>query len=244
MTIENLKLDVDGFDPGRPWQTSTLLEKLGLPLTATIETTPDSGGCFNDGIWTVSCAEYTDIILKRVPHQNGVNRPSDTKLYVELQKQIPGLVSEYALSFPLKIFRLSGPTGTRCKDLIVMRRAMGMQLTQHMFHKSIGMGQDPASWKLQELLEIFSKFGAFMHTIHRVYKERQHGDCQPSNVFYDEQTEQFTLIDVADFGYGPYLAAGGEDDVQHFVDGIKSLSQWYGSSLIADCEKHFRMGYK
>merc|ERR1712072_1131156 len=94
------------------------------------------------------------------------------------------------------------------------------------------------------LLKIFKAFGGHMSTIHRVYRGMQHGDCQPSNVFYDELTGIFTLIDVADFGYGPYMAVGGENDVEHFVDGLKSLTQWYGEELIADCEREFRAGYE
>jgi len=53
----------------------------------------------------------------------------------------------------------------------------------------------------------------------------------------------FTLIDMADFGYGPYMADGGEDDVKHFIDGLSQLSTFYGEDVIAHCEKFFRQGY-
>jgi hypothetical protein len=66
----------------------------------------------------------------------------------------------------------------------------------------------------------------------------QHGDCQPSNVFYDASTGNFTLIDIAGMGHGQ-----GENDVAQFTQGLKMMTQWYGRQFMAQAEKHFRAGY-
>jgi peptidase E len=117
---------------------------------------------------------------------------------------------------------------------------MGMQMTQYMFAKF-------SSGQAAELPSIFQELGKIMKAIHLTYRindrSMQHGDCQPSNVFYDEASGVFTLIDVADFGFGPYLAQGGGDDVQQFIDGLHTLTPWYGKKLIEDCALFFRMGY-
>merc|ERR1719310_1824521 len=94
-----------------------------------------------------------------------------------------------------------------------------------------------------ELCRIFKKFGEFMALIHRVYKGAQHGDCSPSNVFYDHMSDGFTLIDMSDFGHGPYVTEWGHDDVESFVRGIRTLTQWYGAELISEAERHFLEGY-
>jgi hypothetical protein len=237
MTVEELRMDGDIFDPCRPQLRSLLLERLQVPQSSVIEALQDNPGSFNDGVWIVVDSNSTGLVLKLVPHiRQHHARATDTEKFINLQKQCPHIVTEFSLSFPLKIFQLRGPRGNRCKDLIVMRRATGLQLTQHMYHKING-GQPP------QLLQIFSELGTFLHTLHRAYQAMQHGDCQPSNVFYDELTGIFTLIDVADLGYGPYVAEGGENDVEHFIDGLKTLSRWYGEKIVADCERRFRAAY-
>jgi hypothetical protein len=239
MTIEVFALDQIDFDPSRPQLKAKLLENLGLENAVFDKLDSDSSGCFNDGIWTVSDAITTGLVLKLVPHHLS-GRKADREKYKELQQRCPKIMKEFSLTFPLKILQLQEPSGAINKDLIVMRKAMGMQITQHLFIK-FQSGRDA------ELPIIFQEFGKFIKAVHLTYRvnnvSMQHGDCQPSNVFYDEFSRVFTLVDVADFGFGPYLAEGGEDDVQNFVDGLNTLTPWYGKSLIDTCAKHFRMGY-
>eukprot|EP00427_Karlodinium_veneficum_P033154 CAMPEP_0169186248 /NCGR_PEP_ID=MMETSP1016-20121227/2253_1 /TAXON_ID=342587 /ORGANISM="Karlodinium micrum, Strain CCMP2283" /LENGTH=436 /DNA_ID=CAMNT_0009262055 /DNA_START=342 /DNA_END=1652 /DNA_ORIENTATION=+ len=238
MTVEDLSMENSDFNPNDPQLKAQLLNKLGLPNTATIEMLSDNG-TFNDGVWFVSNALHCGLVLKLVPHDHQT-RKTDREKYVELQQRCPRILSELSLTVPVKIFQLSGPDGVRCKDLLVMRQAPGLQITQHLYHK-FHAGQ------VAELLNIFEEFGRFMRLIHQVYRigneSMQHGDCQPSNVLYDEASGIFTLIDVADFGFGPYVAQGGENDVEHFVEGLSSLEVWYGRSLIDDCVARFRAGY-
>jgi hypothetical protein len=238
MTIEDLQMDQCDFDPSRPQLKAKLMEKLGLEKAVIDKLDPDNSGCFNDGIWIVSDAATTGLVLKLVPHQNP-GRKADREKYAEIQQRCPKILTEFSMTFPIMIFQLIEPSGAIKKDLIVMRKAMGMQITQHLFCSFHG-------GRTAELPAIFQDFGKFIKAIHLTYrvngKSMQHGDCQPSNVFYDEVSRVFTLVDVADFGFGPYLAEGGEDDVQHFIDGLHTLTEWYGKALIEDCAKHFRRG--
>jgi hypothetical protein len=238
MSIEKLTVNQATFDPAQPELKAKLLAGLGFAEPVAIQKMDwDEQGAFNEGIWSLSDCFSTGVILKLVPHERA--RPhslTDTEKYTKLQKMIPNILGEFSLSFPVKIFELQSKAGGSCKDLIVMRRAMGLQITQHLYHKFHG-GAIPL------LLDMFKQFGVHMSTIHRVYRDMQHGDCQPSNVFYDDSTGIFTLIDVADFGYGPYMAEGGENDVEHFISGLKQLSQFYGEGLISECVREFRAGY-
>merc|ERR1711865_470545 len=181
--------------------------------------------------------ETHGLVLKLVDNnRRHQTRLTDTEKFINICNRCPNIVSEFSMAFPVKIFQLRAPNGQRAKDVIVMRKASGLQLTHVLYHKYHGN-------ELEELLRIFKEFGSFMATIHRVYQGMQHGDCQPSNVFYDSLNGFFTLIDVADFGYGPFMAEGGDNDVEHFVDGLKTLTRWYGQKFIGDAERSFRSGY-
>jgi len=164
-------------------------------------------------------------------------RATDAERYEKVQNACPHIVKEYSMTFPFKIFKLKGPCGERIKDLIVMRKAPGQQLTYQMYQSIKLGGSVPA------LLDVMKEFGKFLKTIHRVYQDMQHGDCTASNIFYDESSGQFTLVDVADFGWDLKMAQGGDNDVEHFVAGLKFFSQHYGEITMGDCERYFRAGY-
>jgi len=240
MTIEDLTMEGNVFDPFNPQMKSKLLRGLGFPEEgAIIESMEEANaGAFNEGVWTVSNNTTTQrLVLKLVAEtRHRYDCPTDTEGYMRLRGLQPNIVNETSLTFPLKIFQLRCPNGNRSKDLIVMREAAGNQLTSILYYKV-------EENEIDGLMQIFREFGSFMHRIHRAYKGMQHGDCQPSNVFYDIENGIFTLIDCADFGYGPFVAEGGEDDVEHFIVGLKTLLQWYGEQVIASCEREFRQGY-
>lgn len=240
MTMSELPMQTDVFDPSCPILKAHLLQYLGMSRSATIESLQDNSGAFNDGVWVVADVENTGLVLKLVPHKRSpATRKTDAEKYMELSARLPGLATDPSLSFPIQIFMLRGPSGVK-KDLIVMRKAAGLQITQHLYHKFHGGQTD-------ELQTIFKDFGIFLRGVHKTYafngKSMQHGDCQPSNVFYDESSERFTMIDIADFGYGPYIAEGGENDVEHFIAGVRTLRQWYGAAMLESCLREFRKGY-
>lgn len=238
MTVEELRMGSSDFDPLNPQTRLQLLEKLGFAKNSTIELSQDNSGSFNYGVWNLYNSTTHGLCLKLVEStRRHPARLTDSEKCQKLAAMCQRIVNEFTLSFPVKIFELRAPSGARCKhDLIVMRRAAGIQLTQILYHKWHANQRD-------ELLRMFNEFGSFMHTMHRVYKGMQHGDCQPSNVFYDLINGYFTLIDVADMGYGPFVADGGENDVEHFVKGLKTLTKWYSQQFIADAERQFRAGY-
>mmetsp|Transcript_23228 Transcript_23228/g.36329 ORF Transcript_23228/g.36329 Transcript_23228/m.36329 type:complete len:696 (+) Transcript_23228:72-2159(+) len=247
MSIEDFRADASVFDPTDPQLKSQLLKKMGIAGNAAIEKLEDNAGSFNDGVWIVSDSKSDALVLKLVPHHRvREDMKTDTEKYTTLLQRCPNIVSELSFTVPVMVLQLIGVDGARSKDLLVMRKAMGLQITQHLYNKYLAIcsGEDQ---RLAELSNMFWEFGRFMRTIHRVYSvgdtSMQHGDCQPSNVFYDEASGIFTLVDVADFGFGPFLAQGGEDDVEHFIDGLRSLQTWYGKNLIDACASEFRNGY-
>eukprot|EP00427_Karlodinium_veneficum_P031271 CAMPEP_0169192908 /NCGR_PEP_ID=MMETSP1016-20121227/5882_1 /TAXON_ID=342587 /ORGANISM="Karlodinium micrum, Strain CCMP2283" /LENGTH=355 /DNA_ID=CAMNT_0009269313 /DNA_START=9 /DNA_END=1076 /DNA_ORIENTATION=- len=214
LLIEDLLMSRNVFNAHDPRLKAQLLEKLGLPC---------------------------GLVLKLVPHHHE-KRKTDREKYIELLKRCPRIVSDPSITVPIKIFQLSGPDGAKRKDLIVMRQASGMQITQHLYYKFHGGGE-----RIGELLNIFKCFGRFLRDIHQVYriggKSMQHGDCQPSNIFFDDNSGSFTLIDVADFGVGLYLGSGRDDDVERFIAALVSLKVCYSQSLIDACVNEFRAGY-
>jgi len=235
--MEELRLDGYQFDPFNPRTRSLLQARLGFAENSTIEASEDNSGSFNLGVWNVFSKETNGLVLKLVDNNRRHHtRATDAEKFEKFRRQCPNLVGEFSMSFPVYIFQLRAANGQRQKDLIVMRKAPGLQLTHILFHKYHAN-------ELTDLLRIFKEFGSFMATIHRVYQGMQHGDCQPSNVFYDKFNGFFTLIDIADFGYGPFIAEGGENDVEHFISGLKTLARWYGQKVISDAERQFREGY-
>jgi hypothetical protein len=238
MTIEEFSLDQSDFDPSRAQLKAKLLKRLGLENAVFDKLDSDNSGCFNDGIWVVSDATTTGLVLKLVPHKG--KGKTDREKYKDLQRLCPNILTDFSLTFPVKILQLKEPSGAINKDLIVMRKAVGMQITQYMWnHFNRG--------RAAELLCMFHNFGKFLKAIHSTYRDvnrsMQHGNCHPSDVFYDEVSRVFTLVDVADFGFGPHVVGGGEDDVQLFLDSLHTLTPWYGESLIEDFAVFFRTGY-
>merc|ERR1719253_1236864 len=155
----------------------------------------DNSGGFNNGVWNLTHDGTLGVVLKLV---DGTRRhaavPTDTEKFLKLFKMAPHIVREFSIAFPVKIYSLRGPAGSLNQDLIIMRRASGLQLTQLLYLKF-------HSNEFDDLNRVFREFGEYMFTIHRIYQGMQHGDCQPSNVFYDSINGFFTLIDVADMGW-------------------------------------------
>jgi hypothetical protein len=238
LSIENFSLDQSDFNPSRAQLKAKLSKKLRLENAVFDKLDSDNSGCFNDDIWVVSDATTTGLVLKLVPH-NGAEK-TDREKYLDLQRMCPDILTDFSLTFPIKILQLKEPSGAINKDLIVMRKAVGIQLTQYMWN-NFNCGQGA------ELLCVFHNFGKFLKAIHSTYRDvnrsMQHGNCHPSNVFYDEVSRVFTLVDVVDFGFGSDSVEEGEDDVQLFLELLQSLTPWYGKSLIEDCAVFFRSGY-
>eukprot|EP00421_Protoceratium_reticulatum_P071468 CAMPEP_0168408276 /NCGR_PEP_ID=MMETSP0228-20121227/26589_1 /TAXON_ID=133427 /ORGANISM="Protoceratium reticulatum, Strain CCCM 535 (=CCMP 1889)" /LENGTH=188 /DNA_ID=CAMNT_0008421961 /DNA_START=54 /DNA_END=617 /DNA_ORIENTATION=- len=66
----------------------------------------------------------------------------------------------------------------------------------------------------------------------------QHGDFQPSNIFFDEETGSVALIDVGGMG-----VPTTETDMEHFAKSLRLLSDVYGTRLSTEGLGHFERGY-
>jgi len=231
--LEDLQMNADRFDPTCPQMSVHLLSMLGIQGISTIEREQHNCGGINHGVWNLSGNNTARRLTMKLvdSHRRHPTLPTDAEKFVKLASVCPQIVRDPSLAFPIKIFMLRRPRGGRGQDLIVMPQAAGNQLTVVITHKWHNKEQI-------ELLRIFKRFGKFLHAFHRDYKGMQHGDCQPSNVFYDASTGNFTLIDIAGMGHGQ-----GETDVAQFTQGLKMMTQWYGRQFMAQAEKHFRAGY-
>merc|ERR1740120_568334 len=70
------------------------------------------------------------------------------------------------------------------------------------------------------------------------YGNAQHGDFQPSNIFWDEESGQLALIDVGGMGIPTT-----ESDVDHFSKAMRLPAESYGMQFAADAVRHFQQGY-
>lgn len=66
----------------------------------------------------------------------------------------------------------------------------------------------------------------------------QHGDVQPSNIFYEEETETITLIDVGGMGQRT-----SETDAEHFAKSLQLMASTYGADIATRGIKAFDRGY-
>jgi len=234
--VEELLFSGTPFDPTVPLVRTLILEKLKAPKNATIVQLRQEGG-LNEGMWVLSSSSGS-LILKLVPHERRHPlMPSEAEQFVKLARDHPAMIDDAALAFPIKIFgcREQGREKPSL-DLIVMRKAPGL-----CFSDVIGR-----RWFLNQRVELMRELhalGSFLADVH-VRHNMQHGDFTPSNVFYDEATGVFTMVDVSDFG--PQVWDSLENDVQRFGKGIQMLSkcQCYGEQLYLEGRPQFEAGYR
>jgi hypothetical protein len=211
------------FDPSNQMLKSQLLDILQVHGNASIEKLKTSGG-LNDGTWLVRGSRNKDLILKLVK----AGRQEGEKL-LKLSRKYPGLVHDEMLSFPLQVIHCLGTDGVKRYDLVVMQRAQGTSLGEF-------IGKQFYGGKTKDVMRVLRKVGALLSDFHMHYAESQHGDFQPSNIFYNESTDKVTFIDVADIG-------SQNADRQHFLKSLKILSQAYGAQFLAEATQAFERGY-
>jgi len=232
--VEDLQYDTVDFDPAGLRCKHQLTGKLGLSSNARIETLSGNTGGLNQGMWTMSDSAKT-LMLKLVRAQRRhPSMPTETEKFMKLARECPNLVHDRDLSFPSKIFRCRGPSGHNTHDLIVMFKAPGQSFTNVINNKC-------CTRQIPELMEIFEALGSFLANIHNKYGLR-HGDFQPSNVFYDEATRHFTMIDIADFA-PPGNFGVQESDVEHFCSGVRLLTRMHGEQIQCEGLHRFKAGY-
>lgn len=233
LAIEDLNYETPEFDPSSPKCHHQLEVFLGLTRHARIEPLVGQAGGLNKGLWAVTGSSPA-LILKLVNAQRSHPcLPTESENLIKLSKDYPNLLNDRDLSFPLMIFRCKKFGGNATHDLIVMRRAPGESFGDVVSRK----------WKygrVSELMNHFEAAGCFLANIHNRYG-LQHCDFQPSNLFYDEATNQFTMIDIADMS--PNNLVVTESDVDHFCRGVRLLASVLGEQLHIDGLRHFQAGY-
>jgi len=233
LSRDELQYDTKEFDPAAYRCKVQLANKLGLSQNAMDERLTLNTGGMNNGMWTFCDASQT-LMLKLVTSQRHHSMvPTEAENFLKLATEYPNLANDKDFTFPLKIFRCKGSAG-HTHDLIVMRKAAGECFADVIQRK----------WKsrrVPELMQDFEALGCFLAKIHNTHG-LQHGDCQPSNIFYDEASKHFTMIDIADLA--PRSACKmTESDVEHFCVGVRLLSRYHGDQLQSEGVPRFKAGY-
>jgi len=230
--MEDLRYDTMEFDPVAHRCKLQLTSKLGLSQNARVERLTQNAGGMNNGMWAL-CDASQALMLKLVGSQRHHSMiPTEAESFLKLATEYPNLVNDRDFTFPLKIFRCSGRVG-HTHDLIVMRKAPGECFTDVINRK----------WKsrrVSELMQDFEALGSFLANVHNKHG-LQHGDCQPSNIFYDEASGDFTMIDTADLA--PSGCKMAEGDVDHFCNGVRLLSKYHGDQLHSEGALRIKAGY-
>merc|ERR1712146_349907 len=92
-----------------------------------------------------------------------------------------------------------------------------------------------------DILNIMRRFGTFLAAFHHKYGSVQHGDLHESNVFYDETSGKFALVDLDLLGS---TTSEEEGDFEQSSHRLSLLSDVYGEELGAKCVVSFEEGYK
>jgi len=232
----NLELADGVFDPLQPEITEQLIEKLGVGDGATVQKLPGFQGGLNEGVWTLTeapCVDGSsqDWIMKLVRGKRLVPAlPTEAENLDRLASEHPGIGADALLAFPIRTLGCLGPSG-KTHDLIVMRKAPGERLAEVICQKWYA-GQPEEIWG------VIQSVGAATAEFHARYSNTQHGDLQPSNIFWDQASRQVTFIDVG--GMGVPTERG---DVDHFTHAVHLLKQAYGEDFEAKCLRAFQSGY-
>jgi len=238
LEVGELDIGSGPFDPTSPSVCSQLTSALGYSENSVIEEMTGFRGGLNEGVWFLSDSSRDpparDLVLKLVK----CTRISSTILteaenFVKVFSEFPRMSQDSSVAFPVRIFKCLGPAPERLHrhDLIVMWKARGERMAELIAHK----------WYQKQfdvLWEIFDQLGQALSAYHMRYNENQHGDFQPSNVMYDEDTGEIALIDIGGMG-----VPTATTDIEHFSKSLKLLADVYGSQLLSEGFKSFEAGY-
>merc|ERR1711924_120001 len=126
-----------------------------------------------------------------------------------------GLSNDREISYPLKIFACQNP-GPRRYDLIVMRPAPGMRLTELLNHK----------WQarqIPDIMQIMRCVGQALKRYHMRYGNTQHTDLSTSNIFWDDSSQAVTFIDLGGMGL-----AHMQTDNEYFKKAFRMITETWG----------------
>jgi len=235
LEFDELHLEYMFFDPCRQPLQGQLFQKLRLQPDARVEPIRGPiGGC-NAGMWTLRDGSQCFMLklVRILPAFMGPSRTPESEKFAKLARDHPEMVRDPSLSFPFKIFHCLGKGSSKTHDLVVMRWVSGLRFSDFVMHK-LHAGEE------QELMRALEQFGSFLADFHERYNGLQHGDLTPANVFFDEHTQRFTLVDVSDIApRNPVI----QSDFDRFISGLKLLSNFYGEDLWNQGKVRFEAGY-
>jgi len=192
------------------------------------------GSC-NAGMWILRDGSQC-FVLKLVRTNSpgmGQLQASEADKFAKVCRENPGIVKDPSLSFPCKIFHCLSKGGIKNHDLIVMRQVSGVRMSEFIMQRL-------HSKQVQDLMRVLERFGAFLADFHTRYNGMQHGDLTPANVFYDQRSGRFALVDVADLApRNPVI----QSDTERFISSLKLLSHFYGPDLFMQGKTQFEAGY-
>jgi tRNA A-37 threonylcarbamoyl transferase component Bud32 len=157
---------------------------------------------------------------------------------MSLVSKYPSVAQDKGLAFPTKIVRCS-VNGESLHDLIVMPKVKGEDFSIFIgekWYSGINSGQPDGK---NEVFRAMEQLGRQLKEFHIRYGDAQHGDFQPSNVFYDKNANAFTFIDLADMGPQVKL----ENDVQQFKKSVNTFGYTYGAEFEQQSLSCFGRGY-
>jgi len=239
LEVGELEIGSGAFDPTQPSMSAQLASLLGVSKTCVIEEMTGFRGGLNEGVWflgddATSREMDSSLVLKLVK----CTRLSESILteaenFVKMSTDNPKIEQDPSVAFPVRMLKCLGPRPERVHryDLIIMWKVKGERLAELIAHKWYKKAYD-------ELWTIFERLGETLSQFHFRYGESQHGDFQPSNVFYDEETGDISLIDIGGMG-----VPTSETDLEHFSKSLKLLADVYGSQLLLSGLRSFEKGY-
>mmetsp|Transcript_34970 Transcript_34970/g.74362 ORF Transcript_34970/g.74362 Transcript_34970/m.74362 type:complete len:766 (+) Transcript_34970:377-2674(+) len=229
----DLSLVADTFNPANPAFLPLLLKALDMPPNTSVKEMQGFKGGLNEGVWFAQCPNRPELVLKLVRcYRIAPNVLTEAENFRKMQQDHPQIIHDSLVAFPAKILGCIDRAGKKKHDLIVMHRVPGERLAEWIartWHSS-----DRPS-----VLARFEELGGVLAQFHQRYGHVQHGDFQPSNVFYDEATSSFSFIDVGGMG-----VPTTDNDVEHFVHSLSILSEPYGHSFAAEGRMVFERGYR
>lgn len=231
MNVEDLSCGNGPPDPTQPALRKQLASRLGVRQNASIILMAKAGGQ-NEGVWALEDGARS-FVLKLVRNQDSyVLMPTETERFLQLSAQHTTMITDPCLTFPRMIFRLKATVPAGSYDLLVMPRAAGERVSD-VIAILWARGQMP------QIVSILERAGGFLKDFHIRYGHQQHCDFQPSNVFYDEVSGKFTMVDLADIG----SQAISEKDFDHFIGGLRLLSKSFGPQFLQEGQRAFQAGY-
>lgn len=219
------------FEPRQPEIRAQLAQQLSLGGRAQIQAMSGFKGGLNLGIWLVSGG--AELVLKQVRCARvASNVLTEAENFIRVVKEHPEITQDPVVAFPVKILSCVGADRRPVSDVIVMKKSRGERLCEYVATKFYAN-------QVPQLCAAMEAVGRALRRFHERYGNQQHGDFQPSNIYYDESTASVSFIDVGGMG----VPTTG-NDLEHFHQCMRSMTTGYQPHLHVDLLNSFDKGYQ